>query len=556
MKINNIQFRNIGSYGNKIHNIDFTNTGLLYQLSGRSGMGKSTILNLPKLAFFGKIDKVNKNDIANRINKNGWVRIEVDNGDNNYIIERTFSPSSLKVFKNGNDLEKAGIKDAQHIIDNEIVEMPYNIFSNVITISLNDFKSFIAMTPNDKRQIIDRIFSLEIINKIHELIKKDLRDISNGISISKSQILTLENQIKQSKLELDKLEKENSNDIKVAEHDLHTKFESNKELLSSWLKKKTEFNEKKLQVNNGLKLLEKQKSSFEHEIKEINKKINLFNSDKCPLCETIFNTSEFDSVRKNLHELLLSKKKDIENVNNNITKYKEFENKINEGLYTVDNTINSYNLAISSIQNELNKLSKLSKEKNEFKSVQNIISASIDSVKTLESDVENKSTRISYLEILENLYSNDGVKKKLMTNYLPLLNDEIKNTLISLSFPYTLEFDNNFDPHLYQLGEEIPTDTLSTGERKKVDVAVICSIIKMLKRKYPQINLLCLDETLSSLDYESCVDIIKFLQQIAQDMQMNIFVVSHNVLPTEFFNIRIDVSKNNGFSDFILENLN
>ena len=67
MKINNIEFRNIGSYGNKIHRLDFSDEGILYQISGRSGMGKSTILNLPKLAFYGKIDKVNKNDIANRI---------------------------------------------------------------------------------------------------------------------------------------------------------------------------------------------------------------------------------------------------------------------------------------------------------------------------------------------------------------------------------------------------------------------------------------------------------------------------------------------------------
>lgn len=556
MKINNIQFRNIGSYGNKIHSIDFTDTGLLYQLSGRSGMGKSTILNLPKLAFFGKIDKVNKNDIANRINKNGWVRIDVDNGDNNYIIERTFSPSSLKVFKNGNDLEKAGIKDAQQIIDNEIVEMPYNIFSNVITISLNDFKSFISMTPNDKRQIIDKIFSLEIVNQIHDMIKKDLRDISNGIALSKSQILTLENQIKQSKIELDKLEKESSDDIKQAEIDLNEKLNSNKILLNDWLKKKTELDEKKLQVSNGLKLLEKQKSSFEHEIKEINKKIDLFKSDKCPLCETVFNTAEFDNVRKNLNDLLISKKNEIENVLKNISKFKDFETKINQGLTTVSNTINSFNVNNISIQNELNKLNKLAAEKTEFKSIQNIISTSNDNMKKIESDVEEKSIRISYLEILENLYSNDGIKKKMMSNYLPLLNEEIKNTLISLSFPYNLEFDNNFDPHLFQLGEEIPTDTLSTGERKKVDVAVICSIIKMLKRKYPQINLLCLDETLSSLDYDSCVDIIKFLQQIAQEMQMNIFIVSHNLLPLDAFDVKIDINKNNGFSDFVVNYLN
>lgn len=551
MKINNIEFRNIGSYGNKIHRLDFSNDGLLYQISGRSGMGKSTILNLAKLGFYGKIDKVNKNDIANRINKNGWVKIDVNNGNDNYIIERTFSPSSLKVYKNGVDLEKAGIKDAQFIIDNEIVEMPYNIFSNVITISLNDFKSFISMTPNDKRQIIDKIFSMEIINKIHELIKKDIKDISNTISVSKSQILVLEQQIEQSNNELNKLKENNLIDIKNKESEYNNLLITLNDQINQWNNKKVEYLSKKNDIEKCLNLLNKQKISLEHEIKEIDKKIQLFNSEKCPLCETSFNTSDFDFVRENLTKMKNSKSTELNNLLNDINKYKSLiDNNINVGLTTILNTLNEFYVKTNMINNELNKLHDLKSNKAEFNSIQNIITSSNNNIQTLENSINSNSNKITYLEILENLYSNDGIKKKLMSNYLPILNDEIKTTLISLSFPYSLEFDNNFEPHLFQLGLEIPTDTLSTGERKKVDVAIICSIIKMLKRKFPQINLLCLDETLSSLDYDSCVDIVKFLKEISEEMKLNILIVSHSQLDQSMFDIIMDVKKNNGFSDF------
>lgn len=551
MKINNIEFRNIGSYGNKIHRLDFSDEGILYQISGRSGMGKSTILNLPKLAFYGKIDKVNKNDIANRINKNGWIKIDVNNGNDNYIIERTFSPSSLKVYKNGVDLEKAGIKDAQFIIDNEIVEMPYNIFSNIITISLNDFKSFISMTPNDKRQIIDRIFSMEIINKIHELIKKDIKDISNTISVSKSQILVLEQQIEQSNNELNKLKENNLIDIKNKESEYNNLLITLNDQINQWNNKKVEYLSKKNDVEKCLNLLNKQKISLEHEIKEIDKKIQLFNSEKCPLCETSFNTSDFDFVRENLTKMKNSKSTELNNLLNDINKYKSLiDNNINVGLTTILNTLNEFYVKTNMINNELNKLHDLESNKAEFNSIQNIITSSNNNIQTLENSINSNSNKITYLEILENLYSNDGIKKKLMSNYLPILNDEIKTTLISLSFPYSLEFDNNFEPHLFQLGLEIPTDTLSTGERKKVDVAIICSIIKMLKRKFPQINLLCLDETLSSLDYDSCVDIVKFLKDISDEMKLNILIVSHSQLDQSMFDIIMEVKKNNGFSDF------
>ena len=156
---------------------------------------------------------------------------------------------------------------------------------------------------------------------------------------------------------------------------------------------------------------------------------------------------------------------------------------------------------------------------------------------------------MNMLNIMETMYSADGIKKNMMENYIPTLNEEIKHTLISLSFPYTLEFDNSFNPHLECLGEQIEVQSLSAGEHKKVDLAVLCAILRMLKRKYPQVNLVCLDETLSSLDYESSTDIITYLQEIANTMALNIFIVSHTQLDENLFDVRIHIDKNSGFSD-------
>ena len=143
MKIVSIEWRNIGSFGDKIQKIEFKNDGCLWQLYGRSGYGKSTILSLPALAFYGKIPKVKIGNIANRINKNGWIRCVVINGTDKFEIERTFSPNSLKLKRNEEVIDKANSKELENIIENEIVSMPYQIFSNVISLSLNNFKSFI-----------------------------------------------------------------------------------------------------------------------------------------------------------------------------------------------------------------------------------------------------------------------------------------------------------------------------------------------------------------------------------------------------------------------------
>jgi DNA repair exonuclease SbcCD ATPase subunit len=185
MKIVKLQWRNIFSYGDDITELELGDEGKLWQLSGRSGAGKSSLLSIPKLLLFGKTENgdgepVNIADVSNWINKKGWICGTVQKGKDTYVITRSFSPSNLEITKNGTPLDKAGMKNMQGIIESEIMDnMPYHIFSNVMSLSLNKFKSFISMTPADKRLIIDKIFSLEIINKVYELVKKDMKDLGN-----------------------------------------------------------------------------------------------------------------------------------------------------------------------------------------------------------------------------------------------------------------------------------------------------------------------------------------------------------------------------------------
>ena len=107
MRIIELQWRNLFSYGNDVQTLDLSDGGKLWQVAGRSGAGKSVIMSLPKLLFFGRTDGVSTNSVANRINKNGWLRgVVVKNGDT-YVIERTFSPSGLTVSKNGVEKQTA-----------------------------------------------------------------------------------------------------------------------------------------------------------------------------------------------------------------------------------------------------------------------------------------------------------------------------------------------------------------------------------------------------------------------------------------------------------------
>lgn len=555
MKIVKLQWRNIFSYGDNITEIEFGDKGKLWQLSGKSGSGKSSLLSVPKLLLFGKTEggdgkPVDVADISNWINKKGWICGTILKNNDTYVIERTFSPSALTITKNGIPLDKSGVKNMQGIIDTEILDnMPYNIFANVMSLSLNNFKSFISMSPSDKRLIIDKIFSLEIINKVYELVRKDMKDLGNSINISNSQIYSLEQTIKTSQAELDNLNNsECKYDINDVLEDIKQKLIKVDALYQQQNGLYTQLYNTYNETYNVDQQIVMSMNNENFEISGINKKIELFNNDKCPTCGTSFDSDEFRSIKDELLNQLKYRNDTLSSYTQKHNDLVEQLNYINSQMKEVQTNIGKINAKKNELTTEYTRIEASSSISQETVAIQNIIDQTNKTKSDLEQSIIESNKKMKMLEIIETMYSADGIKQTMMNNYIPTLNNEISETLSFLGFPYSLEFDNNFDPHMQYLGRNIKTKNLSIGEHKKVDLTVLCSLLKMIKRKYPQINLVCLDETVSSLDYESSTEIIKYLKEISEEMNLNIFIVSHTMLDENLFDEHILIEKNAEYS--------
>jgi DNA repair exonuclease SbcCD ATPase subunit len=562
LKLREISWRNIGPYGNKLQKMNFSEGGGLWMVLGKNGHGKSFVVNLPKILYYGKLDGFRKEEIANRLNKHGWVRGEVETSPGTLVtIERHISPQDLRVFKykageepdEKNDIGKSGIANYQEYIDTEVTGLPYNIFSNIISLSVNDFKSFISMSPSDKRIIIDKLFAMEIINKMNDLVRKDLREAKINIDLYDREISSLNSSIKGALKELEKLRNKVKEDStkKIKEvvqkmQDLKPKFETAQKTLIQYRQKKEE-------VAQARESFLTQKRNLESEIRQIQTKVDLYNQDKCPTCETPFTEKRFSLLKENLNEKLSTRQTSFEAIGASSEKYDIALVKLNESI----GKINDYLLQAKSGYNMLaNKLKELKDAKpDEFASIENIISKNTIQIKQREDEKLEEDKTHQYLSILETLYSDSGVKKKILESYLPTLNKEIEFTLSELHFPYSLKFNSDFEPKLDHLGIDINVETLSTGEKKRVDLSVLISIIRMLKRKYPSLNIFMLDEVLSSIDGDGIHDIIGLLQRTSKEMKMNIFIINHSPLPVEYFSFRVEIQKNAGFSDLVIEKL-
>lgn len=562
MKLKSIEWRNIGPFGNKLQKVEFSDEGGLWMVLGKNGHGKSFFVNLPKVLYYGKLDKFKKDEIANRMNKHGWLKGTISvNPTTDVTIERKISPSDLTVFKHDpgttatqdDDIGKSGIANYQAYIDTEVTGLPYHIFSNIISLSVNDFKSFISMTPHDKRIIIDKLFAMEVINKMNELVKSDLRDIKVNMQLFDREIIGLKNNINSAVKELAKLEEQVNKDNTARIEEITKKITALKPKLKEGYDKRRVYTEKKTEISKSYNIFLQQKSKINNELRDLKRQLDLYDQEKCPTCETPFSEARFELIKEDLHQKQDRKRTELENIVKSESSYTVAFDKLDKGINKINEFIIQYESAYKTLESELNRL-KVEKTQ-EFSSIRNIIDRNSKELQTKEGEKVKYDDNHKYLSILENLYSDAGVKKKILESYLPTLNKEIEFTLRELHFPYSLSFNSDFDAQLQQLGMDISVDTLSTGEKKRVDLAVLISIIRMLKRKYPSLNIFMLDEVLSSIDGDGIYDIIGLLQNISKEMNINIFIINHSPLPIEHFDFKIQITKNAGFSDLEVEQL-
>ena len=395
---------------------------------------------------------------------------------------------------------------------------------------------------------------MEIINKMNELIKKDLREIKTNMDMFDREMKALKANINVAVSELQKLKDRVHEDNTSKILNLSKKLEEYKPKLQEGYDKKIQWEKKRDDITRSYKLFTQQKIKIQHDIHHLNDKMNLFNQEMCPTCSTPFNDTRFDLVKGQLQEDINIKNDELLAVSSDEAKYTTALEKIKQGLSTINNFIIQVQTTYNTIEAEMTKL-KIDKPK-EFTSIQNIISENNVKLTGVNEQKTQFDDDFKYLAILEQLYSDAGIKKKILESYLPTLNKEIAYTLAELHFPYNLSFNSDFEPDLHHLGIEISVDTLSTGEKKRVDLAVLVSIIRMLKRKYPGLNIFMLDEVLSSIDGDGIYDIIGLLQKISKEMNMNIFIINFSPLPIEHFDFKIEITKNAGFSDLEIEKLN
>ena len=211
---------------------------------------------------------------------------------------------------------------------------------------------------------------------------------------------------------------------------------------------------------------------------------------------------------------------------------------------------------LAGLQTDLAQLTNDEVKDEQTSSLKSIITESeerkIDAIK--KKDLEEK--KANFYKIIEEIFGDRGVKLSAIKRIIPVLNQEIRKVLKELNVEYRVSFEEDFNVKMLHMGYDVSVDQLSTGERKKVDFAVIIALIRIMKIKFHGLNLIFLDEIFSSIDPDGIWHILRVLSNTSQELGLHTFVINHSNLPTELFDYRVEIEKLNGFSELKVEAVN
>ena len=548
MKLKKISWKNFKSYSNVMTELVFNNDPSLNLIVGTNGTGKSSIADCIIYALYGKIDGTNNSDIPNRINKNFYVKIELDCNGHEIVVERGLAPNLFTVTIDGSIVDTAGKNNVQTMLEENYYKIPYSVFKNTLILSINDFKSLIDLNPSDKRNIIDKIFGFTEYNLMMKLIKEDIKILDSSVSSNEGSLKTATVSIEKYEQQLQELK---NNEVSQEEIDeLTEKINEAKKLKAT-----NEENIKKL--DEARKKLDKQSTEKNMDIRDLKrkiednkKKIKLIDSKKCPTCGSSLDTDEFHKERERLVQ-------ENESCETAISEMTSIINDLSNKMRAVDSKRNVFVDAInkSKLMDLASDLKyKISLKKNNSQPLLNLKESLDKQIIQLNEERELLSKRKMVYDCVMQILGDGGIKEYIASKYIPTINQIISEMMEFMGINYNVVFDRTFKATITSNGYNVTYNSLSTGEKKRIDFATVVSFIKLLKLQLGEMNLLFLDEMLASIDINGVADMMTILKDLSVELNMNIYLIHHAQVENVVFDNVIETSKPDGFSKISIIN--
>lgn len=528
MRLHNIRIRDFKSlYGDNY--FDFDTLDGLVKLSGAIGSGKTSLGEAIIWGLFGTIKKINNTHLIAWNTKACEIEINLESKGHNINILRNIK-ENLQIHVDGKLLIASNKRDTQQILEEEYFDVPKLTVIKMCVISFNEFNSIAAMNPGETKQFLDNVFGFKTFTEYNEQSviekKEEVRQQTELNAIyteTENQIQYLINKKSEQQKELS-----NSIDVDKLTEDRVIYIDKGKSLKDKFNKLSNEYKQKDSDMYN--KMLELSTLG-----KVAKNNYNTFKSGKCPTCGHGVDNAKIEEYKSTMLKYAASYK-EIDTLRMQLKN--EYQPKIDE----LNKEISELRQSISDID------TKIKIHENNKRLINENYDALINEYKeklvSIKSKIDKSDIEIGEWSEIGDLFAKT-LRYNLLDTLIPNINSSIQYYMNKLDQNYSVEFDKEFKPHIYIDGyqKEISYNSLSTGQRKTLDMAVIFGVLQNIIANV-NFNVFFLDELFSNLDSDSRNTMLDLLNStLAKDR--SIFVINHAEMNDDYFKHKIRVKLSN-----------
>ena len=482
--------------------------------------------------------------LINSVNeKNLEVEVEFYIGKKNYKVIRGIKPNIFQIYIDDVFVNQdANVRDYQEQLEKHILKMNYRSFTQVCILGSANFVPFMQLKSKERRNLVEDLLDISIFSTMSDILRTrisnhviETRETDHEINIMEERISGLNQQL--TVLQTNRDEKIGKFETTIAETQtnieqlLETVDEKNKIVDA----KSTEISDKdksESRLNTAIQTiskLEQKRNKLEEEI------IFYEQNDNCPVCE-----QGIDEEHKKTHVAEKQTKKNaMVDAIRDLTKLIQQSNKRMEEIRVISESIKGIQSEIGVIPSEvvsnqkyitklLSEIEDLKNEATGGSNTQSKIEDSEEKLDILHSKKESLSDQSHYYDIASTLLRDQGVKQKIIKQYVPIMNNMINKYLASLEFFVGFELDEAFEETIKSRFRDVfKYDNFSQGEKMRIDLALLFTWRAIARMKNSvNTNLLVLDEVFdSSLDVSGTDDFLKLLNTLTE--KTNVFIISH-----------------------------
>lgn len=560
-----VECKNLASVGNMPLRINLNrhNTTMVV---GSNGVGKSSLL-LDSICFalFGKpYRSVTKSQLVNtKNNRDLLATVEYKRGQDTIKVIRGYKPAVFEIWVNGKMIDQSSTtRDYQQYFEDYYLGIDYTTFTQIVMIGRANYIPFLSLKASDKRLFVENVLGLEVFTVMSNLHKEDVKAYKASLTELETHRTRLLHTIDKNQALIEQVKRHNTqilntkqvdNSAKIAQ--LQADIESIEKQLAQLPPLAVADGGKVSELNKAIKEIDGVVAVKKHECKQHIKNLEFYQSnDTCPVC-----TQSIDANFKS--NIVATAKQELDSIDQALNQYTSLQKELSAKLSELQATI-AENDRINRQQALL--------EQGKVSTLKQIEALSVPPVKipmqddseyvTIVEDTQRQLSEVEgvynqllekgkYYDVITTLLKDNGLKSKIIAEYMPLINKLINTNIKRLGLFASVKIDETFDEEIAMRGfDKMSYNQLSEGEKLRLNMAVMMAWRDVAKFKSDMnCNLLIMDEIFdSSVDAEGTQAFAELLKSVSD---LNVFVITHTPEKlADSFRSCIRLEKKDGFT--------